>query len=311
MADPARPSRLQVLAVCAVAVMALSTASIFIKKAQVTTPSLVVAAYRLAFSALLLLPFALTRGRAELRRLTRRDLVLALISGVFLALHFATWIASLEYTSVTSSVVIVCTSPLFVALLAPFTLREPLTVAVAAGVGLAVVGGALVGLSDAAGLNTLAAGFTGNRLLGNLLALAGAITVAGYFLIGRRLRATLSLLPYVFLTYGTAAVVLLVALPLAGHAYTGYAPATYFWCVLLALVPQLIGHSTFNWVLRFVPAANVAVLVLGEPVGTIVLAYFVLAERPELLQLAGAALILSGIYLVSRRGLRGQGPTQE
>ena len=88
-------------------------------------------------------------------------------------------------------------------------------------------------------------------------------------------------------------------------------PATYFWCVLLALVPQLIGHSTFNWVLRFVPAANVAVLVLGEPVGTIVLAYFVLAERPELLQLAGAALILSGIYLVSRRGLRGQGPTQE
>lgn len=300
MSERETPSRWTVVAVCVLAVLALSTASVFVRKAQATTPSLVVAAYRLALAALILAPFALTRGRAELRRLTRRDVLLALASGAFLALHFATWITSLELTSVASSVVLVCTSPLFVALLAPIFLKESLTWSVLGGALLAVAGGAVVSISDAGGA-AAADSAARSALAGNLLALAGAVTVAGYFMLGRRLRAKLSLLVYVFLTYGTAGVILLAVVPIAGHAYTGYPAETWLWCALLALVPQLIGHTTFNWVLRYVPAANVAVLVLGEPVGTIFLAWLLLAgEAPAALQLTGAALVLAGIYLVAR-----------
>jgi drug/metabolite transporter (DMT)-like permease len=298
----ARPSRLAVVGICAVAILALSTASIFIVKAQQAGgPSLVIAAYRLAFCTLVLLPFALTRGRHELRALTRRDVSLALVSGVFLAAHFASWIASLEYTSVASSVVLVCSSPLFVALLAPLALKEPLTRPVFLGVLLAVTGAAVVGLSDAREQGEAVTWSGGTALLGNALALLGAITVACYFLIGRRLRAKLSLLTYIFLTYGSAAVVLLLWLPLTGHAYLGHPAEVYGWCLLLALVPQLIGHTTFNWALRYVPAANIGVLVVGEPVGTIALAWIVLGQPPLALGLVGAALILGGIYLASTR----------
>jgi len=301
-----RPSRLSVVLICAGAILALSTASIFIVKAQQAGgPSLVIAAYRLAFCTLVLLPFALTRGRSELRALTRRDVLLAFVSGAFLALHFASWIASLEYTSVASSVVLVCSSPLFVALLAPLALKEPLTRPVFLGVLLAVIGAAVVGWSDAREQGEAVTWFGGTALLGNALALLGAVTVACYFLIGRRLRAKLSLLTYIFLTYGSAAVVLLGCLPLTGHAYLGHPAEVYGWCLLLALVPQLIGHTTFNWALRYVPAANIGVLVVGEPVGTIVLAWIVLGQAPLGLELLGAALILGGIYLAStRRGPR-------
>jgi len=294
-----------VAAICTLAILALSTASIFIVKAQEAGgPSLVIAAYRLTFCTLVLLPFALTRGRDELRALTRRDLVLALVSGTFLAAHFASWIASLEHTSVTSSVVLVCSSPLFVALLAPLALKEPLSRPVFLGVLLAVIGAAVVGLSDAREPGEAVTWFGGTALFGNALALLGAFTVACYFLIGRRLRAKLSLLTYIFLTYGSAAVVLLAWLPISGHAYLGHPVEVYGWCLLLALVPQLIGHTTFNWALRYVPAANIGVLVVGEPVGTILLAWIVLARPPLGLQLLGAALILAGIYLASTRRTR-------
>ena len=127
------------------------------------------------------------------------------------------------------------------------------------------------------------------------MALLGAMMVAGYFLIGRRLREKLSLLNYVFLTYGTAAVIAVAVVPLAGQSFTGYPPKAYLWFILLALVPQLMGHSTFNWALRYLPAANVSLIILGEPVGTILLAYIFLHEAPGPVKLGGAALILAGL----------------
>lgn len=288
-------------------ILAVSTASIFIRFAQATAPSLVIAAYRLTLASLLLLPVAWIRNRAELRSLRGQDLVLALLSGIFLAFHFATWITSLQYTTVASSVVLVTTTPLWVALISPFTLKEPLARLVRYGMGLALAGSIVVGLSDtcawsAAGLAcpSITSLLRGGAFLGDFLALVGAIMAAAYILIGRRLRVGISLIPYITIVYGMAAATLLVLTLTASEPLLGYPPVTYLWFLLLAVIPQLLGHSTFNWALRYVSAAYVSITLLGEPIGSTILAYFILKETPTALKIFGAILILVGIYLASR-----------
>jgi drug/metabolite transporter (DMT)-like permease len=295
-----------------IAVLSVSTASIFIRYAQEDAPSLVIAAYRLSLAVLLLTPIALTRYRDELRSLSRRRLGFALLSGLFLALHFATWITSLEFTTVASSVVLVSTTPLWVALIAPFALKEPVTRSVLIGMGLALLGGLIVGLNDACSWQgglicpTLAELVRGQAFLGDLLALAGAILAALYLIIGRRLRERLSLVSYIFVVYGMAAISLLVLTLFAGQPLLGYRPATYVWLFLLALIPQLFGHSTYNWSLRYVSAAIVSITLLGEPIGSTILAMILLHEAPTALKIFGAILILTGIYIATvgeaRRG---------
>ncbi len=290
-----------------VAILAVSTASIFIRFAQGEgTPSLAIAAYRLTIASLVLAPIALIRYRMELRILTRKEWLLGLLSGIFLALHFATWITSLEYTSVASSVVLVSTSPLWVALLGPIFLRERPTVFTILGMILALIGGTVIALSDAcawqSGLVCPDASefLQGKAMWGNFLALAGAWTVTGYLLIGRRLRAKMSLVPYIFMVYGMAAFILVVIMLATGNPPFGYTPISYLWMLLLALLPQLIGHSTYNWALRYMPAALVAVMTLGEPIGSTILAYIILQEQPGWIKIIGGIFILAGIYLAGR-----------
>lgn len=287
-------------------VLAVSTAAIFIRYAQRDVPSLVIAAVRLTLASLILAPIALTRHREELARLSRRELGLGLLSGFFLALHFATWISSLEFTTVASSVVLVSTTPLWVAILSPLVLKESISRVAVAGLILALIGGSVVGLSDTCQINNglicppLAEFARGQGLWGNFLALAGAWMGAGYLLIGRRLRTSMSLIPYIFMVYGMAAIVLIVIMGMAGQSPLGYPPITYLWMLLLALVPQLLGHSTFNWALRYLPASFVAVTLLGEPIGSTLLAFFILREAPSALEIIGGILILAGIYLASQ-----------
>ncbi len=293
----------------AIGVLAVSAASIIIKLAlDVKVPSLIIAAYRLAFASFVLAPIALTRHRAEIASLTRRDLAIAGFSGLFLGLHFGAWITSLEFTTIASSVVFVSTSPLFVGLFSLIVWREKLGAPLIIGLMVAMVGGAMVGLSDAcvvtrAGIvcPSLAEFVQGRAVIGDLLALAGAVAVAGYLLIGRRLRAKLSLIPYIFLSYGAAAVTLVVAAFVSGEPFFGYSPAAYFWMALLALVPQLIGHSAFNWALRYLSATYVSVTILGEPIGSTLLAVFIFHETPSPLKLLGGVFILGGILLASKR----------
>jgi len=294
------------LAALAFGILAVSTASIFIRFAQAYAPSLTIAAYRLSLATLALAPFAFFLRRDELRSLTPREVLLALLSGVFLALHFASWITSLEYTSVASSVVLVSTTPLWVALLSPFTLKEPVHRRVGAGMALALIGGTVVGLSDACAWSgsafvcpPLGEFVRGRAFLGDLLALLGALMAAFYLILGRKLRARTSLLSYVFVVYGMAAVALIALMFAAGQKPFGYPPPAYLWFLLLALVPQLLGHSTFNWALRYLSAAYVAITLLGEPVGSTLLAYFLLDETPTWLKSFGAILILVGIYVAS------------
>jgi drug/metabolite transporter (DMT)-like permease len=241
-----------------------------------------------------------------LKRLTHSEIAAAFLSGIFLAAHFATWITSLEYTTVASSVVFVATGPLWVALLSPLLLRERLPRAALVGLVIAVAGGTVIGLSDACtwdrGLHCpdLSQILQGRAMWGNFLALMGAWTVSGYLIIGRKLRTRISLIPYIFLVYGIAAAALILTLMITRQSTFGYPAQTYVWILLLAVFPQLIGHSTFNWALGYLPAAFVAVTTLGEPIGSAALAFFLLQETPTSLVIAGGVLILLGIYFASR-----------
>jgi drug/metabolite transporter (DMT)-like permease len=299
---PIIPPRLAII----FGILAVSVASILIRYAQDEVSSIVIAAYRLGIATLVLAPIALFRHRTTLRQLSKRDLLMGLLSGVFLALHFATWITSLEYTSVASSVVMVTTTPLWVALLSSITIKEPITRVVAIGMVIALVGTVVIGLGDEctfdAGLQCppLSKFISGDAFFGDLLALSGALAAAGYVLIGRRLRSKLSLIPYVFLVYGAAAVILVGMALASGEQTVGFPFDTLIFLVLLALIPQLLGHSTFNWALGYLSAAYVAVTLLGEPIGSTILAYALLDEVPGVFTLFGAILIFGGILIASK-----------
>ncbi len=296
MPEPQNPPPVPPLVGLLFAILAVSTASVMIRLAQQDMPSLLIAAGRLGLATLILAPFA-WRRRGEIGALAPRALALLALSGLFLAVHFAAWISSLAYTSVASSVVLVSTTPLWVALFAPLFLGERLPRPVVVGLVVALLGSVLVGGQEG--------GFSlelvrGRALFGNLLALAGALAACGYLLVGRRLRAGLSLVSYTFLVYGTAALALWLGVAVAGLPVGGYAPGSYLLLLALALVPQLLGHSTFNWALRYLSAAYVSVSMLGEPVGTVILAYVLLQEAPTPLELVGGILILAGIFIASR-----------
>lgn len=288
------------------AILAVSTSSIFIRFAQEEAPSLVIAALRLTVAALLLAPIALIRHRQELISLTRKEMLLALVAGLFLAVHFATWISSLEYTTVASSVVFVSTGPLWVALLSPVFLDERLSQAAIAGLVVAIAGGIIIGLSDVCSWNgglrcpQMGQILQGQAMWGNFLALVGAWTVSGYIIIGRKVRGRMTLIPYIFLVYGISAIALLAMMFAAGQSPLGYPAETYGWIFLLALFPQLIGHSTYNWALRYLSASIVAITTLAEPLASAVLAYFILSETPSSGVILGGMLILIGIYLAAR-----------
>ncbi len=299
--------RLNPLLVLAFGILAVSTASILVRYAQEEAPSLVIAAWRLSLAAIILAPLALTRDRTVLRALQRNEIALALLAGLFLALHFATWISSLEFTTVASSAVLVTTTPLWVALVSPIFLKEPITRPVMVGMILALIGGITIGLSDtciwqsgALVCPDLGEMVRGRAFMGDLLALAGAMFAAAYVIIGRKLRVNITLLSYIFLVYGAAAILLVILMLFTGGSAFGYPPITYLWFLLLALIPQLLGHSSFNWALKYVSAAYVSITLLGEPIGATILAYFLLDEAPTTVKVFGAILILAGIFIASR-----------
>lgn len=300
------PKRYTYVLILSIGILAVSTASIFIRFAQKDAPSLTIAAWRLFFASTALAPFALKYHKLDLLALTHRELLLALLSGLFLAIHFATWISSLAYTTVASSVVFVSTGPLWVALLSPIFLKEKLTPPAIFGLVLTLAGGTIIAMSGACAWDRgLACPYLsdlmhGRAMFGNFLALMGAWAVTGYLMIGRRLRARISIIPYIFLVYSIAAVALIVLMFIAGESPFGYQPITYIWLLLLALLPQLVGHTIYNWSLRFFPATIVAVSTLGEPIGSAILAFLLLKETPGLSVLFGGGLILMGIYFATK-----------
>lgn len=272
--------------------LAVSSAAILIRFAQEEAiPSMVIALGRLGTATLLLTPFALWQYQDELKRLTGRDFGLCLLAGVFLGGHFAAWITSLEYTSVVASVVLVTTNPLFVALLSFPLLGERVQRQVVIGIVIAFIGSVIVAASDDAGT----APTRSEPLLGNGLAILGAVAVAVYLIIGRRVRGKLSLIPYIWVVYGTAALLLLPVILGTEQPLTGYSSLGYLSIVALGVFPQLIGHSSFNYALGHFPAAYVSLMVLAEPIGSAILAIVILREMPTVIALLGSLVILVGV----------------
>ena len=285
-------------------ILFVSTASILIRFAQAEASSIVISAARLLIASLVLVPIALLRFRHEFSMLAKSEIFKACLSGLFLALHFALWISSLQFTSVASSVVLVTTTPLWVAILSPLILKESIRPSVIVGLVVSIIGGVIVGLGNSceiSGGNFVCqdALFSDEGMFGNLLALMGAWMAAGYMLMGRQLRKKLSTIPYTALVYGVAAVILLVVVIMRREPVFSYNPEIYGWLLALGILPQLLGHTLFNWSLKYVSAAYVSLSLLGEPIGTIILAFIFLEESPTLLEGAGAFLILIGIVIGS------------
>jgi len=290
------PPRWLPFVVLGIGLLAISFGAILARLAQAEgVTSLVVASWRLGLAALIVTPIALIQARRELRHLSRRQIGMALAAGFFLALHFATWISSLEYTSVASSTALVTTNPLWIGLAAFLFFGERPHRLMVGGIGLSLAGSLLIFWSD-----SQIAGAGRQPLLGNGLALVGSWCFSAYLLIGRRLRAGLGLPAYIWLAYGAAALFLVSASGVAGVPLLDHSAAA--WVVLLgmALGPQLLGHTSYNWSLRHVSATFVAVVTLGEPVGSALLAWVIFGEGFAPLQFAGFSLLLGGIYLAAR-----------
>ena len=291
--------RVPPLAGLAVAVVAVSTSAILVEWSG--APSLVKALYRVVFTTALLLPVALARpsDRAAFAEIRARDVLLAVASGVALAVHFASWFESLRWTSVAASVTLVQAQPLFVVAGAWALLDERVDRRVVAGIGVALAGMAVMSAGDALlGAAQTVAG--PDPLYGNALAVLGAATAAAYVLLGRSLRQRLPLLPYVVVVYATCAVTLLSATLARGHALVGYGATEWLLFLAMAAGPGVFGHTVINWALAHVESSVVSVSLLGEPVGSTLLAVLLLAEYPSPITLVGGAVVLAGVVATTR-----------
>ena len=296
MPHTAQPARWLPFVVLGIGLIAISFSAIFARLAQAEgVNSLAVATWRLGLAALIVTPVALLQSRRELARLTRRQIGMALAAGFLLALHFATWISSLEYTSVASSTALVTTNPLWIGLASFLIFRETPTKMMIGGIALSFAGSLFIFWSDS---QNASAGT--DPMFGNLLALIGSWCFSAYLLIGRRLRAGLGLPAYIWLAYGAAALFLFVASGAGGVEL--FTLSNTAWLVLLAMAlgPQLLGHTAYNWSLRYVSATFVAVVTLGEPVGSALMAFIIFGEGFAPLQFVGFSLLLLGIYLAAK-----------
>jgi drug/metabolite transporter (DMT)-like permease len=291
------PPHARVVAILSVALLAISVAAVFIRLAE--APGVVVAVWRMSIATLVLAPLTLR----ALRRtpLRRANAAPAIWAGLLLGVHFATWISSLSYTTVAASVSLVSTTPLWVALMSWAFLRRAPTLGILLGVLVAVAGGAVIAFGDLVG----AAGGSAAPapLLGDALALVGAIAIAGYLLLGRAAqRRGLGIDAYAGVAYGVAALVLLPLPALVGVPYLDYPASTFGWILALALVPQLVGHTGINYAMRHLDPTRVATATLLEPVGAALLAVALFGEVPSVTTAVGAVVLLIGVLLTVRAG---------
>jgi drug/metabolite transporter (DMT)-like permease len=293
-----RPNIWLIALVLAIAVVSVSTAAILVRLANMAVGrpsvgfSLVLAAARMGLAALILLP----RWRGVLHPLpTRRAIAYAAAAGLALALHFAVWISSLGYTAIAASTALVTTNPVWVALLSWLWFGEKLQRKTLFGIGVALIGGLIIGIG---GGNLASNG--SNPLLGNGLALVGAWAASCYILWGREAqRQGLSLVSYAAIAYTIAAIVLLPLPWLAGASYSGYPLTIYGYMLLAALVPQLIGHTSFNWAVRWVSPTLLTLILLVEPLLSSILGYWAFGEVPGDWVLLGALVLLVGVAIAA------------
>ncbi|KDR96174.1 Permease of the drug/metabolite transporter (DMT) superfamily [Peptoclostridium litorale DSM 5388] len=255
-------------------------------------PALIVATYRLGFTVVLIAPVVLTRHRQELLKIRGKDLLLCLASGAFLALHFTTWFASLDYTSVASSTVLVDTHAIFVVAGSYMFFRESTSMKALAYIITALLGSVIISLGDSAAGS--------NVIYGDFLAILGAAFVSGYMLIGRSVRKKFSVLPYTFLVYSSCMAVLLAMDFATKTPIWPYPKNELLIFFALAVLCTLLGHSLFNWSLEHISPTFVSTSLLSEPVFASIMAVGLLGEVPPFVTIAGGAVVIVGIYLFIR-----------
>ncbi len=286
-----KPLRVYSLLMAGVAAMAF--ASIIIRFSG--APALIIAFYRVLFTAVLAAILAGPALKGNIGKIGRQDLLLIAVAGFFLALHFAFWISSLSYTSISSSVLFTNLQVLFVLIFSSVFLKERLQ-------GMAMVGV----LAALAGSIVIAGGdFKSGKLMGDMLALASGFFIAIYYLIGRRIRAQVPAWTYTFTVSGVAALVLAAACAAGPYQLLGYPGKEWILFLLLAIVPGIAGHGVLNWTLKHLKAPLVSVSILGESVGASILGYLIFNESLAWYQWAGGLMILSGIYIAATREVRG------
>lgn len=292
-----KPSQQKVVIILGCGVLAVSTSAIFIRLAlaeAMTTGvgfSLFLAATRLNLAALLLIPTYSTWNRSEL---TRKGIYYAALAGLCLALHFAFWITSLSFTSIAASTTLVTTNPLWIAIIGWLCYQEKPNQKTSLGIVLAIAGGIMISLSNPESNPEIIP----KPWLGNLLALLGSFMASLYLLSGRIAQTQgLTTQAYIAIAYSTAALILLPLPLLWGESYFNQPKIIYLYSLLMAIFPQLIGHTSFNWAMRYFSATLVSLVILLEPVGSTILGLIFLGETPANLVILGGLIILSGVAL--------------
>lgn len=271
-------------------VLFVSFSSIFTKMS--TAPSLIIATFRLGFSSLILLPFVLKNNIDEIKNIRIGDLVICTISGIFLALHFATWLESIKHTSITSSTVLVNTHPIFVVMGSILILKQRMSKNALLGIGIGLVGSFVISMGDSS--------LGSNVIYGDMLAVMGAFFVAGYMMIGSVVRKRLSVNAYTFIVYSTCTVTLLIMDFASKTPLYPYPKLDWALFLAMALLCTMMGHSVFNWALEYINPSFVSMGILGEPVFATVWAFLIFGQVPTLSQVVGGMTILAGISVFIR-----------
>lgn len=271
-------------------VLFISFSAIFVRMAE--APSSMIAFYRMLFTVILLLPL-FWKGRQEWKTITLRNFVLCFFSGVSLALHFYAFMASLDYTSVTSSTVLVTIHPVFVGLASVYLLKEKISPGFVQAVVLTLLGGFIISISDS--------GQASSALFGDFLAFLGAIFMTIYMLIGRVARQKLGLISYTFIVYASSTVTLLLINITLSKPFYPYPAKDWLLFFAMAFVCTFLGHNILNWALKYLNPAFISTAILGEPVFATFWALLFFQEVPEIPQLAGSAIVILGIFQLIRR----------
>jgi drug/metabolite transporter (DMT)-like permease len=292
------PSRWQIGIVLAIGIIGVSLAAIWIRLASSAVTfenkvgfSLFLAASRLILAALIVLP---TAKNLKFTHNNLQSYYYAIAAGICLASHFATWITSLSFTSIAASTVLVTTNPIWVGFFSWWWYGEKFSQLKLLGIGVALVGGTIIALAD---INVVGSNYD-NPILGNILALIGAVMSSLYIIFGLQAqRQGLNTSNYVAIAYSIAALFLLPLPFFYDTSYFGYPPAVYLYIFLMALISQVIGHTSFNWSVRWISPTLISLSLLFEPVVASVMGGIIFAEIPSLGLLLGGLIILLGITL--------------
>ncbi|KZE36523.1 hypothetical protein AV656_15420 [Bhargavaea cecembensis] len=270
-----------------VGVITLAFSAIFVK--LVSADSGVTAFYRMLFSVLVMAPAFLLKYRHEVKLISKRDWLFSVIAGVFLAFHFILWFESLNYTSVASSTVLVTLQPIFAFAGTYLFFKEKLTLKTILSGLIAIGGSVLISWGDFR--------LGGEAFFGDMLALAACALITGYLLFGQDVRKRISLITYTFIVYSVSTIAIFFYVIAAGERFGPYPAMDWFWFAMLAILPNLFGHTLFNWSLRYVSTNVISIAILFEPVGAAVLAYYIFNETLIPTQIVGGLIVLAGITL--------------